>query len=120
MKCLRGHIAPRNTCAAGGDYHIDVGIGNPLTKLVDDEVEFVGDDDTAGKCMAGRRQAVDQNRTGTVVVLVPCIRDREHGNFYGDEGPGFVNTCHSNAPLGDYSIASRTGTAAGSPSSNDT
>ena len=88
---LGRHVAAGDPGAAGGDHHLDRGVGDPLPQPGGDRVAVVTDDGAGGEMVAGRGDALGQRVAGAVVGRGAGVGDGEHRDPQGLEGDRLVN-----------------------------
>src|SRR5205807_9704680 len=76
---LRRDVAPGDAGAAGGDHHVDRGVGDPGVQLLDDARLVVAHDAARGDAVAGRGDQLGKRVAGPVV-------GRAARGGYGEEG----------------------------------
>ena len=91
---LRRNIAAGDAGAAGGDHHVDLGIGDPALERRHDLCPLVGYDAAVGDAVAGAFDPLHQHPARAILGEPAGVRHREHRDVDGAEGPFLVDPDH--------------------------
>ena len=106
LQRLRRHVAAGEAGAAGGDHHVDAGIGDPGLHLRADRLASSVTIARGRELVAGLAMRSASVSPELVVGERARVGDGQHGDADRDEGAGFVDAGHGLGPVlrGRFSV----------------